>query len=249
VIVWDIADINDCKEICQLEPPIPHRPVTSICFTPGGENIIIASADILALYDVASGSLLKRSDDRIENLMFVQMLASTIITASSDGIFAEWDMNLTIIRQLPLGVGIWRTVFSATQDTMAVATNERLLVLLETASLEPLMTLEMPRNVHDMIPLQFSLDGNQLLVGLNNGFIAAFDVIDGAFLFEFEFRGSVCYSFDGTEIYGRTDDSDGTMLCWDAATGTPIHCPFPSEEWNSWGGGPLFVIPGGTILM
>jgi hypothetical protein len=81
------------------------------------------------------------------------------------------------------------------------------------------------------------------------GFIAAVGVVDGTFLFKFKFCGDVCYSFDGTEIYGRSDDGDGTMLCWDAGTGVPIDCPFRPEEWNAWGSGPLFVISGATILM
>jgi WD40 repeat protein len=226
-VIWDISDVNNITEVCHLAP-LEGDCIQAIHFINTSEHVIVGHNHSLALYDATTGILVKLIRGR-NSVVFAHVFHDRILTLSSDGFMKEWDHNLTELlpqqeQQQPervLGYNIGCACISPSEDIIAFAAAEDSIGLLNPVTLRVTKFLDI---VDDIDYLQFHMDGSRVLAGWRGMHYSVIDLVSEAMLFDLRCSGGVCFSFDCASLYGSS--ADGTILCWDAESGTPIDCPF-----------------------
>jgi WD40 repeat protein len=220
VIIWDISDTGDCKEIseslassCWL-----GEQMYDACFMSNSEHILVQYCSKVCMYNVRTGSCLHNIDDE---MTFVHGLHDGAVTVSRNGVLQEWDDTLTEVRRQNLGVMAHCACISYMEDTVAVATTD-IIVIVDLATWT---SRKMVSEVSCWF-LQFSVDGSKILVRQVNSFeYLIFDIVSEAVLSEFTFDGWACFTIDSNGIYGSYS-YDGRIVCYDAETISAVPCPF-----------------------
>jgi WD40 repeat protein len=226
VIVWDISDISDCKELPELTVSISAVVVYSLCFVPNSERLIIGYQNEIALVDVGSGTLLHTALAEGRRLVSVHWFNDGIISVSCDGTVQGWDVNLTANWQQKLGPYFIRGYTARSGKCMALVPHS----VPGSIFLLDFVTMQVRQAFKGLPPfgrLQMSMDGSRILVSLSyDPKELVLDVVREVVMFEFFTFGGVCFSPDEVCVYGTSPD--GTIFALDAETGSSLPLSFPS---------------------
>jgi hypothetical protein len=114
---------------------------------------------------------------------------------------------------------------------VAVALYGGVIVVMSTATLLPIKTIQLPLKgvpeVKAIQTMQINNQGGHLTVGYCQVFypnVHVFDINSKTLLFQLTSAACVYYSLDCSCIYGSC--RYGRLLCWDDVTSILIRCPF-----------------------
>jgi WD40 repeat protein len=222
--IWDLTIMDACRELHQLTPP--HcASISSICFVTHSDHLVVSYGNYIALYNAKDGTVLHLNEMPFCAVVFSRGARDSIVALSLHGDVQEFDADLTFRRsyRIQLDESCYSVILSG--DSLVWSSDERL-KFLNLATLVSFAKFNIFSNVR---ALRDNNDGSRMLVVLSDPLkILALDVVNECCLFEFTSYGGVCYSSDGTCIYGVS--SVGDLFCLDAETGSPLSCPFLLPE-------------------
>jgi WD40 repeat protein len=226
VIVWDIANIDDCQEICRLLNPSSgiHCFVFAVCFMDNGEHLIVGYDGGVVLFDVHSGSPMHTTSS-ICGAVFVHCFNSEILAPSHNGILQKWDSALAETRRQLVGFETYRACVSKSGGSVVAAVNDLIMIV----DLDTWESKETFVGVSDFDGLQFSADDSKILASTwNSSRTLVLDVVNEAVLLEFDTDGGACFSPDAKCVFGSS--SMNGIVCLDVETSAVIPCSFTAPE-------------------
>jgi WD40 repeat protein len=230
VVVWDISDIRNCQEMCRIVLPEANG-FYPMRFTKTSEHLLIGSARKVLLYDVASGRLVSVLKRCIAEIFSIDPVGEGLLATFRNGTLSMWDASFAPCQQGRLQGRIDCSSVAVTEDLAVFAVLGDNLVIVDLATLEPTVAIELANNGYDCSDLQFNSGGNRIIVS-HRGLITAhvYDVGTAALLFTFISACTACYSLDDRFIYGIECGVSGEIrfACYDAVTGAGVPCRFPS---------------------
>jgi WD40 repeat protein len=251
IVMWDVSDINDCKEMYREHRPEEAGNLCSAYFLRNNEQFVVAVGSKLELHDVESGNLIVITERHGASIYFLQAIEDKILTASLDGVMRVWDTGLVECQQQLLETAVSCGCLHPSGDMVLFALDDtKQFVLLDLRTLSPVKTFgqgsEFSRG--SMVALHFNTTGTRLIAqrpNFHSQNVLVYDVAAETLLFQFSSVAVVCYSADSSRIYGCT--SDKRLVYWNADTGTEHPCPFSNDDPKYYG---LYVVfPANSILM
>jgi WD40 repeat protein len=253
LVMWDVSDIDDCKEMYKEHRPEYTGYLCSACFMRNNEQFVVAFGGMLELHDVESGQLVRIGERRgmWSSISFLQAVDDKILTASLYGVVRVWDTGLVDFQQLLLKTAVSYGCLHPSGDMVVFALDDtKSFVFFDWRTLSPVKTFgqgsEFARG--SMVALHFNTAGSRLIAqqpNFHSQNVHVYDVAAETLLFQFSSVAVVCYSADSSRIYGCT--SDKRLVYWDADTGTEHPCPFSNDDTKYYG---LYVVfPANSILM
>jgi WD40 repeat protein len=226
VTIWDISNVVDRRELCQLKISCAvFDQISSIGFMKNCERLIVGYQSKVGLYDARCGLLLQWTSVIYHGVKFCRGTDDMIVTLSGNGVLQLWDSNLTETRQQRLEISVIGACISPAGDLAAVASTASLIVV-------NLVTLEL-REMFAGVSLssasfQFNMDGTRVLGNaLDTSRVLVLDVVNEIVLFGFDSCGGVCFSSDARSIYfGSVTDDKFYLAAVDSETGESVPCPF-----------------------
>jgi WD40 repeat protein len=242
VTVWDLSALNACTELRLLSPPPPAN-IRSVCFVKNSDQLIIGYSDTIALYDARNGTLLHLNQMPICTNVFSRGAGDSIVALSLHGDVHEFGADLTFLRGDRVELGEFCSVILS-GDSLVWSIQDHLQFFnLDTWT--STVKFDISSNVRW---LRGNDDGSRILVCLNGPLnILALDVVNNSRLFDFVSYGGVCYSFDGSCIYGIS--AVGNLFCLDAESGTPMSCSFIQPEPAPWSFETLAVLSLAHVIL
>jgi WD40 repeat protein len=224
-----LVDLASGQELVSIVAPVvpdmAGNPTFSLSFSPDGEMLATASAEVIKVWNVTGGSeLISISTADVDGLAFSPD-SMTLVSSSSVGDdsvrlwnVATGDLVGTLKGENVLGLG----VFSADSRSVAYASYDGDIRLRDLATGD-VRTLD--RYGDTVLGLAFSPDGKILASGGYDNNIRLRDVSGGELLHALSGHTSpveaVVFSPDGSMIGSTSYDS--TVRLWDVVTGAEIH--------------------------
>jgi WD40 repeat protein len=229
VVVWDISDIEKSTVKYEILHPGAATFVQSMCFTKNCEQLVVVVGIDVKVYDAFDGRLLHITDPFIAKPILVHPVGEEILTITEDGTMRFWYPSLEGGRQQCLDRKIHSACVSPSGNLVAVAELNGTLLIIDLITFETMVTME-HFLIRGRMRLQFNATGTRLLVKSHetSSHTHIYDLETATLFLQLNSVGDVCYSFDGTCIYGGT--SDHTLGCRDAESGTLLSCPFAAES-------------------
>jgi WD40 repeat protein len=239
-VVYDVTDLTECKELFILEKPKPLRYPALARFSKDDEHIIVGYDHMVVLYDASTGAILRQAEGHTDVVVFVQHVGHKILTVSEDGVLIEWSLCLQEQRRLDIKNETSLVCVSRAEDLIALSGEGSGTTIV---SLQTFQQLANFGKESFYMSLEFDSTGCRLLGNWHND-RATFNVIDvlsGSLVLHRESGHGICYSLDGSLIYGGRQK--GCIICWGAETGADITSDgFPAGSSKGRGHQKIFIV-------
>jgi WD40 repeat protein len=217
VYLYDISNMEDCIELFNLECADTYF-ANVVSFSKNDDYVYAGFDGKVLLCAVANGTLLRTADGHAGPISCIQHVGDRILTGSEEGILQEWTTGLDSVRSRQLGDSICQMCVARSEDIIAVSLAGKRIVVITVATFEQSTIITA---TECCMEVQFNSAGSRLFAGG-----CVYDVCSGSRLFQLVSGYAMCYSLDGSYIYGST----GKVSCWDAETGTEIESSSPSSR-------------------
>jgi WD40 repeat protein len=238
VYLYDISNMEDCIELFNLECPDTDF-ANVISFSKNDDYLYAGFDGKVVVCAVSSGTLLIMAEGHGGNITCIQCVGDLIITGSVNGVLQEWTTDLVTVRGRSLGDSFCQMCVAQSENIIAVSLAGKRIVIITLATFEPSTIITVTGYCWDV---QFNPAGSRLLA---DGCV--YDVCSGSWLFQLVSGYAMCYSLDGSSIYGSMGNPP-EICWWDAETGSEIE-PLSPLSWQSAHNKLFLVAPSKVILM
>jgi WD40 repeat protein len=235
--LWDATTGRQFKILTPSRDPGDHAPMNSVAFSPDGRTVLSAESNLLQLWDLASGELLRTIVDHELNgqvrlpysagvHIYVKSVTfspdgQTVLSGSQDGMLRLWDVASSRLLKTLMGHsdGVMSVAFSPDGRSALSGSDDDTLKLWDVASGRLRRTFE--GHQRGVESVAFSPDGRSLLSGSADDKLKLWDAASGRLLKTLTGHGdivrSVAFSPDGRSVLSASDDR--TLKLWDVASG------------------------------
>ena len=218
---------NESGESLRLDRLDSIAPVSSLVFSPDGQNVLIGSEDGIArLWDVQTGRQIRRFDGHTWPVLSVAFSPDgrQALTGSGDWIARLWDVQTgKELRRFEGHTGsVYAVAFSPDGRQVQTGSKDHTARLWDVQTGRQVHRFE--GHTHWAWSVAFSPDGRQVLTGSRDKTARLWDAQTGRELRRFEGHtweiSAVAFSPNGRQVW--TCSFDATVRLWDVETGKEI---------------------------